>query len=598
MPLNTNFKFRFFRFSSVTDDNKLIFVIYSSAMLVGIVLLIKNVISENYYSSFADLIEIIGFLIAIHLFFERKFFFGAHLVASFVTCIAILITSYFEGLKTGAFILYTPIIFVIPFIISRHKDYKKLIYISYSILAFFFIMALVISPEYSNNQIITDQEAHDSILLYASVSFFLIMICSIAFLLVEKKYIEALKERKTIAIEERDSRTRILSNLGHELRTQINGINSATQLISEEFSKIDNSTSLIKYTQMLDYCNNQMLVLVNDILDLHKIEINKLKLSLSENNIFELIDNVSLPFENRQTKNQLIPVEIVKDIDPVLKNTFVLLDDSRLMQILHNLLSNAIKFTKRGKVRLTVKCVQESKFNIKVLFSVKDTGIGIAPEEQENIFKSFVQINSPDYKPLYSGTGLGLSISKSIIEAMGGVIKLKSELNKGSDFYFTLNFPKADKKEQTLSILNNPKEDLSFLKGKTILLAEDNPISMMYTQKLLEKYDIKLVKAINGLEAVNFVKNLSHIDLVLLDLEMPIMTGFEAIKKIKKIKPLLKVIAFTANIPGDLLINRLEALGFSSIIPKPFTKDEIINTLHCFLVDESVPFFKKRKYLV
>ncbi len=594
MPLNTNFRFRFFRFSSINDDNKLIFVIYSSSMLAGILLLIKNIISENYYSGFADTIEVIGFLVAIHLFFERKLFFYAHLIAALVTCIAILITSYFEGLKTGAFILYTPIIFVIPFIISRHENYKKLIYIFYSILAFFFILTIVISPEHSNNQIIADEEAHDSILLYASVSFFLIMICSVVFLLVEKKYINALEERKAIAIEERNSRTRILSNLGHELRTQINSINGTIQLISEELPKISihNSNNLIEYNKMLDYCNNQMLVLVNDILDLHKIEINKLELSLSENNIFKLVTDVSLPFENRKIENKINPIEIIKDIDPALKDSFILLDDSRLIQVFHNLLSNAIKFTKHGKIYFTVKCIKEDDFNIKIFFSIRDTGIGIAPEEQENIFKSFVQINSPDYKPLNSGTGLGLSISKSIIEAMGGAIKLDSELNKGSDFYFTLDFPKVDKKEQTLSTLNHAKEDLSFLSGKTILIAEDNPISMLYTQKLLEKYNVKLITAVNGVEVVNIIKSFSEIDLVLLDLEMPVMTGFQAIKKIKKIKPLLKVIAFTANIPGDLLMNRLDALGFNGIIPKPFTKNDMINILRHFLVEEDSHILK------
>ena len=331
-----------------------------------------------------------------------------------------------------------------------------------------------------------------------------------------------------------------------------------------------------------------MLVLVNDILDLHKIETKKLELSPSENNISKLVNNVCLPFENKGGKFE--DVQIIKNIDANLSGKNVFLDDSRLAQVLHNLLSNALKFTKRGRVEFSVECLEESDSECTVFFGVKDTGIGISPENYQKIFKSFIQINNPDYKPLYSGTGLGLSIAQSIVEQMGGKIELESEPNVGSNFFFTLTLDKAPNKVQNRVAEDLDIEDYDFLAGKNILLADDNPISILYTQKLLEKYGVNVFKGSNGVEAVDLVmRNTNSLDLVLLDLEMPVMTGFEAIDKIKKINPFLKVIAFTANIPGGQLKSRLTELGFDDIISKPFKKEEIMQVLQSSFTLDSYP---------
>ncbi len=595
MPQTTKTKYRLLNLSAINRSNRLIFTIYSSGIFACLLLLPKDILDGNYYSCLSDIFVIIGLLVALHIYIERKMFFYGNLLAVGTTCVGILIATYVEGIRSGTFIFFMPLMFAIPFVISRHRNYKELVYIFYPTTAFFFILALIISPEYSTVQDIPIEKAYSAMILNASLSFFLIIVCSITFLLVEKKYIDALIRRKKIAVEERNARTRVLSNLGHELRTQINSINGTTQLILEEASSSESNgkNGFFKYTKTLNYCNNQMLTLVNDILDLHKIEIGKLELSPTKSNLYDIITHVTLPFENKQKK--LNGITISKNIAPELQNKWVLLDDSRLIQVIHNLLSNALKFTRQGEVQFTARCVEESDTEIKVYFSVKDTGIGIPKEHQENIFKSFVQINSADYKPLYSGTGLGLSISQSIIEKMGGIIKLESEINNGSNFFFTLSFAKVALQKNTSTKPAPTVNNGVFLKNKTILIAEDNPISMLYTQKLLEKYEATLLKAVNGLEAVTIVEEARHLDLVLLDLEMPVMTGFAAIEKIKKINPSVKVIAFTANIPEPVLINRLKNLGFDDIISKPFKKEDILASLQASLSKhDKQPFSTKQ----
>ena len=250
MSRKTNPK-SFFDFSFINENNKLIFIVYASGILACLFLLPKDILDKNYYSCLTDLFVILGLGSAMYLYFEKKMFFNGHLLATVTTAVGISFASVFEGLSSGTFIFFMPLMFAIPFVISRHKDYQKLVFVFYPITAFFFFLTLTISPQYPYLQEITVEEAAYNTILNSFISFFLIMVCSIVFLLAEKKYIDAIQKRKRIAIEERDARTTILSNLGHELRTQINSINGTTQLILEESSSLgmDSYNNFINYTE-------------------------------------------------------------------------------------------------------------------------------------------------------------------------------------------------------------------------------------------------------------------------------------------------------------------------------------------------------------
>lgn len=317
-----------------------------------------------------------------------------------------------------------------------------------------------------------------------------------------------------------------------------------------------------------------MLFLVNDLLDIHKIESGKFELTVVPRRLGEILSKTTLPFINKAKEKN---IGLINEIDDSLKNIVVNIDDSRLMQVIHNLLSNAIKFTSQGYVSFSVKLVSEDLNQVSVLFKVSDTGIGISKENYNTIFDSFLQIKT---NSIYGGTGLGLAISKTIIEKMNSKIEVESTINEGSTFSFSLTLQKGSSTAVNDKIIETQN---FYFNDNTILIVEDNTVSMMYVNKLLTKHNAKTYQATNGLIAIDKVKTHNDIDLVLLDLEMPKMNGFKAIKEIKALRPELTIIAFTANIPDQHMLEQLKSLKFDDIVPKPFRKNELFSILKKYL---------------
>ena len=318
-----------------------------------------------------------------------------------------------------------------------------------------------------------------------------------------------------------------------------------------------------------------MLVLVNDILDIHKIESGKFELNNIPRDLNKVLAKITIPFLNIAEKKNLTLKTV---IDKKLSYITVNLDETRLTQVLHNLLSNAFKFTEYGSISFTAEVLEENNDVINVKFTITDTGIGIPEELQMTIFESFQQIKN-DSSSFPGGTGLGLAISKTIVEKMGANIQVKSELNKGSSFSFSVTF------EKIVNNVSKNQEKISanatqFLSNTSILIVEDNVVSMMYVNKLLKNHGANTFQAINGAKAIEILKNKhQEIEIVLLDLEMPVMNGFKAITFIKKDYPDVTVIAFTANIPSEDMMQNLKELGFDDMISKPFKKEEILTVL-------------------
>lgn len=357
-------------------------------------------------------------------------------------------------------------------------------------------------------------------------------------------------------------KSRFLSNMSHELRTPLNAIIGTTNIVLQE----DYLPSQRKSFEILKYSSEHMMQLVNDILDFSKIEAGKMVLNRAPFNIKDFLQKIISPFAAPVSEKNL---ELRMHADDQ-TNLEIIGDEMRLIQVMNNLIANAIKFTEKGSVTVEVKPVAIRSEEAEIRFSVQDTGIGIAENKMRQIFESFMQADIETTRK-FGGTGLGLAISKRLVEQMGGNLKAQSEVGSGSTFYFTLKFKVTTRRRSYVSEEN--LKGLSSLDGVKVLLAEDNPINMMVAKRFLEKWNIEIIEAENGLKAVELFYR-HQPDLLLIDLEMPEMDGAQAVAEIRKTHPFIPIMAFTAatydNIKEDLL-----SKGFNGYLPKPFKPEEL-----------------------
>lgn len=354
-------------------------------------------------------------------------------------------------------------------------------------------------------------------------------------------------------------KARFLSNMSHELRTPLNAIiGTSNILLQEEYLPSQKESFTV-----LQNSSEHMLQLVNDILDLSKLEAGKMELEKIPFNLKEFMNKVSSSFKGRNPA-----IRFVVDVDPEL-DIEIISDETRLHQILNNLLSNAWKFTQKGTITVTAKAESGPSQEVSVRFSVTDTGIGIPTSKMKQIFDSFTQADAETTRK-YGGTGLGLAICKYLVHKMGGEIHVESEVDKGSCFHFTLKFnvnaKKAYVNEASLKQLNG-------LDGLRVLLAEDNPVNMMVAKRFLQKWNLSVDEAVNGLEAVELYNNNKY-DLLLIDLEMPEMDGNEVAAYIRKKDQEIPIVAFTAAVYDDMQADLLRK-GFTEFIPKPFRPEDL-----------------------
>lgn len=531
-----------------------------------------------YYSALAAVLSIIGYLISMYVLYYPKKFETATYIIYLSIGLSVIIVNYVEGLMAGSIWFLLNLFFASPFFIRREKNYKKHIKKLYLLSASMIVISLIISPKYSTiYPHITMEQTHYKFIYNSIVCFIILLFFSIFALKSDANYIKKVDIARSKAEDEKERRTKVLSTVSHELRTQINSVNSITQLF------LDNKDLQVEQKEQietLNYCNDNMLVLVNDLLDIYKIEMGGFQLFKEPVSTKIILSRAILPFVAKAKEKSIL---LRNEIDDELINDSVTIntDRSRLIQVIDNLISNAIKFTNHGEIIFSASIVQETEENIDIKFSVKDTGVGINSRDTDKIFDSFSQIKNENDPNVHRGTGLGLSISKSIIDKMGGVLEVSSVINEGSIFHFQISFEKINPQS-----IKSKRDDYSnqLLKGVTILIAEDNKISMLYANKLLNSYGARTYTAENGAEAVEIVSSKNDIDLVLLDLEMPVMNGFIAIEKIKEIHNGLSVIAFTANIPSDSLLKELQISGFDDIISKPYKKNQMLDILNRFVL--------------
>jgi CheY-like chemotaxis protein len=307
-----------------------------------------------------------------------------------------------------------------------------------------------------------------------------------------------------------------------------------------------------------------MLNIINDIINISKVESNQMKANLSETSIHEQIEYIST-FFRPEAEQKGIHLKISSGNSS--KDPVIITDREKLYAILTNLVKNALKFTREGSIEIGYELRKEY-----VEFHVRDTGIGVRPGQQEMIFERFRQ-GSESLSRNYEGAGLGLAISKAYVEMLGGKIWVESELGKGSTFYFFLPIqsknPSCD-----LNYLPTNIDEESGVKNLKILIAEDDPFSAMLLRKALEQYGKNIYVARTGSEAVDYCKNNSDFDLVMMDIQMPEMNGYEAASKIREFDSKVVIIAQTAfALSGDK--EKVIAAGCNDYISKPLKKENL-----------------------
>jgi signal transduction histidine kinase/ActR/RegA family two-component response regulator len=389
---------------------------------------------------------------------------------------------------------------------------------------------------------------------------FTMYICFSSILMIYlKKLYRAEKEK---AMRSDQLKTSFLANMSHEIRTPMNGIKGFSQLLKNTGLSIEKR---IKYIDLIIDSSDRLMSIVNDILDISKLETGHIDIEVEKVDINQLFLRIFNFYEPRIKEKG-----ISFYIDPKLSELplFIYTDSSRLWQILNNLISNALKFTSSGYIKIGF---HERDNDIE--FYVEDTGIGISRENHEKIFDRFQQIK-PISSQLYGGTGLGLAISKSLVELLGGSIWVNSIPEHGSTFFFTVGNKKIDVNQESISLNDLKSEDNFRFNDFTILIAEDEETNFIFLNETLSEFNIKVLHARNGLEAVALCMNTKKIDLVLMDIKMPILNGYDATKQIKSIHPDLPVIAQTAYAYTKDKERALRE-GFDDYLAKPIDLSDI-----------------------
>ena len=356
-----------------------------------------------------------------------------------------------------------------------------------------------------------------------------------------------------------------LANMSHEIRTPMNGIIGFSELLKGSDITEEEKDS---YISIIHDSSRQLLNIVNDIIDISKIEAGQIEIYESKLVLNELLQEIFI-FYKTNAANKNITLKIRKGLSDSKSN--ILTDNTKLHQILNNLISNAVKFTSKGFVEFGYQLEEDM-----LAFYVKDTGIGIPEDHHKTIFERFRQVDN-SMNRVYGGTGLGLSISYAYIKKMGGKMQVKSSPGEGSVFYFTIPYKPVNK-------ISTIKSDHSLQSNARlkILIVEDNEINFSFLKAALKKPNIHIIHACSGEEALEICRNDSELHLVLMDIKLPGMDGYTATSEIKKIRPGLKVIAQTAYaMSGDENL-ALDA-GCDDYLTKPIKLDDLKKTLKKFL---------------
>ena len=383
----------------------------------------------------------------------------------------------------------------------------------------------------------------------------------------QKSYLQQLVKSKEAAEYGKKVKENFLANMSHELRTPINGVIGLTQLLR----KTPLNDQQLSMLELLETSSQSLLGVINDVLDISKIESGKFNIIRAPNNIREVIASV---FQLLKFKADEKMVDMLLDIDPNLPE-YMMIDALRLNQVLMNLLSNAIKFTDRGHVKLKVSILDRDKDRLKIKFSVEDTGIGIAEEKLSKVFDSFEQADI-DTANIYGGTGLGLTIVKKLVELKGGELTVSSRIGKGSIFNIINWITIAEKPEPKKDNRADHKK-LPPFNQLSVLVAEDNMVNQFILAKMLKDWNVSVEMVDNGRKLIEKLHQ-QNFDIILMDTHMPDMNGYQTAKAIRmdfeEPKRSIPIISLSA---AALDHEKEEAIsaGMNDVLSKPFQPHEL-----------------------
>lgn len=380
------------------------------------------------------------------------------------------------------------------------------------------------------------------------------------------KYYSRIHNKRQEAIDASIAKSKFLSTMSHEIRTPLNALIGLSHILADNGPREDQ----IKNIEALSYSGKTLLNLLNNVLDFSKMQFTAIELDNIPTDINADVEQLKKIHEAVCLKKGIsLKIEIDENIP------LVCLDIIRFSQVINNLISNAIKFTDKGSITLIIKKVKQRKDHLTIHVEVKDTGIGIPKNKQKIIWEAFAQESNTTNR-IYGGTGLGLPIVKSILKAMGTKAKINSENGEGSSFYFSLklNLANHSKVKRT-----SKKKEYDFT-GIKVLLVDDNLINVMVGKQILEKEKLKVEIANDGLIAVQKFKE-QDFDIVLMDIQMPIMDGYKATKEIRKFNTEIPILALSANVFLEVK-DKIEECGMNGFIFKPFTPEDLLSQIEKF----------------
>lgn len=392
-------------------------------------------------------------------------------------------------------------------------------------------------------------------------------------------YAEGLKEAKNIAEEAAKAKADFLANMSHEIRTPMNAIMGMIYLIQ----KTDLNEKQKDYTSKIQASSEHLLGIINDILDFSKIEAGKCEIEKIDFKLDQVLNNLAALISEKCSSKG---IKLIFDVDSGVPNN-LRGDPLRIGQVLINYTNNAIKFTEHGEIIVRIKKEKEFENNCIIRFEVKDTGIGMTEEQKNKLFQPFQQADTSTTRK-YGGTGLGLVISKQLAVLMDGEVGVQSELGKGSTFWFNAKLVVNSLVEENKELRNTAEEKPNVMQGKRILLVEDNELNQQVAMEILQDRGLAIDIAENGKAAINKINEKPY-DIILMDMQMPVMDGVEAAKKIRGNPKyeLIPIIAMTANAMATDRERCLKA-GMNDHITKPIDPEKLFDIIFKWLPDKNI----------
>lgn len=548
-------------FVSVYFQHQPLLTATASILLVSVVALFKYLTYRPHWREISHSLLILATLINLNNVFIALQ--KVDIITVQVLLLIILFSFYMLGQSWGLFYSLVNIIPVLAFMILEYNS-------SYFI---------ALRPEkVDQSTIIISLFANFIIIIYIHSYFYSAFFNNIKQLKETGDEQKRLNAELEMAIEKAEKssqiKTEFLATMSHEIRTPLNAVIGMSNLMIMGNPRPDQKENL----NVLKFSANNLLAIVNDVLDFNKIESGKLIFEKVKFNLVELMQNVCGAEMLKAEKKGL---NFTLKIDPVLQHKELFGDPIRVSQILFNLVSNAIKFTKTGSIWVRAVCYEDKHHSVIVTFIVKDTGIGIEKSNLESIFEPFTQESITTTRQ-YGGTGLGLAIVKRLLELQDLHMNVQSTIGEGSEFSFNMEFPVSTEVSEEYigkDLIFQSSDGTSTLR---MLIAEDNPVNVLLMKKLLSRWNIIPVIAENGERAIEILQY-GNFDIVLMDLQMPVMNGFDAAIEIRKLpdpkKAGVPIIALTAAALYDIKQQVLNA-GMNDYVSKPFKPEELMEKIH------------------